>query len=171
MKTKMLLFLTALTCLAVSEARADTVAITFDNPTQTGNPGDTLTFFGTILNSGTSTVFLNSDDLNLAGASFNTTDLFFGNVPISLDSGASSGDIELFDVTLLSSFTDSFGPYGGTYTLFGGVDGNAQDLLTQDNFTVTATAPVATPEPATALLLATGLLGLGCLRYRKIVQG
>jgi len=74
--------------------------VVFDNSNQTGNPGGTLQFFGVISNTGSDTVFLNSDTLTLPGLSFTIADQFLNYVPVSLDGGSSSGDIELFDVTL-----------------------------------------------------------------------
>jgi hypothetical protein len=166
MKVKIFLFLLIAGLLVVPEARASSISITLDVPSQSGVPGTTLQFFGTIVNSGTSTVFLNSNSLNLAGASFFLTDFFFTNVPLFLDPGASSGKIELFDVTLLKPFSDPFGLYGGSYTLLGGVDADAQDILGQVDFEVTATPPVSVPEPATALLLTTGLIAMVVARFR-----
>jgi len=82
MKVKILLFLLIVGLLAVPETRANSISITLDVPNQSGIPGDTLRFFGTIVNSGTSTVFLNGSAINLAGVGFILTDLFFANVPI-----------------------------------------------------------------------------------------
>jgi hypothetical protein len=68
----------------------------------------------------------------------------------------------LFRVSLLNPFTDKFVPYAGTYTLFGGQDGGAQDFLAQADFKVTAT-----PEPSSALLLIGGLALLGFAKRRR----
>src|ERR1017187_8884523 len=105
--------------------------ITLDNPIQTGYPGDTLVFAGVLTDSGQATVFLNGAILNLSGDSFTVDfiDTVFNNVPISLDPGQSTVSIELFDVAVNNLFTDPPGLYGGTYTLFGGIDCGAQDVL------------------------------------------
>ncbi|MBZ5620040.1 MAG: PEP-CTERM sorting domain-containing protein [Acidobacteriia bacterium] len=162
MKTILSLF--ASMVLAAVGASAG-VLVSFDNPSLTGSPGQTLIFTATLFNNGASTVFLNSDSLNLAGNSFTVTDQFFTTVPISLNAGMSVTGIELFDVHLNSPFTDPFGPYLGSYALLGGADGNAQDPLGQASFTVTAAAPATTPEPASAVLFATVV---GALLARRL---
>lgn len=165
---KQVLFVFALFGAAAATARAD-VIFALDNADQFGNPGDTLIFTGILSNTGLSTVFLNSADLNLAGSSFTPDfiDPFFNNVPISLDAGQSSADIELFDVMLNDPFTDPLGKYTGTYTLTGGVDSNAQDVLGSVDFSVTATngtSPV--PEPSSFGLLAAALAGI-VIQHRR----
>ena len=145
------------------------IVITFDAPSQTGHPGDTLNFFGVISNTGSDTVFLNGDPLTLAGLSFAVTDQFFTTVPISLDGNTSSRDIDLFDVTVSNPLLDPPGEYLGSYGLIGGVDGDASDNLASANFDVT-TAPggTAVPEPSTGFLLGVALVSsfivkfLGC---------
>jgi hypothetical protein len=145
----------ALVIAVAFSARAD-IRVIFDAPSQIGAPGDALQFFGNITNTGVDTVFLNGDSLDFSGAaSFNTNDLFFSTVPISLSGGASSGDIELFDISLSNPFTYPLGLYGGSYTLLGGVDGNAQDVLAAEDFSVTAT-----PEPGLYGAVALGMGGL-----------
>jgi hypothetical protein len=153
------LLLVSLSALA---ANADTVTITFDQPDQSAGPGDTLEFFGTITNDTGNTVYLNTDDLNLIDVSLTTNDQFFNTVPISLAAGASSGDIELFDVSVSSPLLDATGTFSGTYTLFGGVDGDASDNLGQASFSVTTT-----PEPSSIFVLL-GLSGAVVLISRKI---
>jgi hypothetical protein len=143
-----------LATLSAVAANADIVTVTFDQPVQTGSPGETLQFFGTITNLSGATVFLNSDDLNVNGLSLTTNDLFLSTVPISLapngQPGDSSGDIELFDVIVSNPLLDAPGTYLGSYDLLGGADGNAADVLTQAGFSVNTV-----PEPS----LGYGLLG------------
>ena len=163
---KTLLCTLILATLATAAAKADPVTISFDQPNQTGGTGQTLQFFGTITNNTGATIFLNSDDFTLAGLSFSITDQFFSTVPVSLAPGASSGDIELFDVTLSDPLLDAFGTYAGDYTLVGGIDGDAQDVLGSTAFSVTST-----PEPSTIGLLFTGLAGLLPIREQAAPPG
>jgi hypothetical protein len=156
---KTLLCTMILATLGTVAAKADTVTITFDQPTQTATAGGTLEFFGTITNDTASTVFLNSDSFTLNGVSFTLDDQFFNTVPVSLASGASSGDIELFDVMASDPLVDAAGFYSGSYTLVGGADGNAQDNLGTGSFTVDVANPV--PEPSSICLLLSG--GLAAL--------
>ncbi len=137
-----------LAALSAFPAAADVVTIVFDQPNQMGLPGQTLEFFGTITNHTGGTVFLNNDDLNLAGLSFSINDQFFNTVPISLAPGQSSGDIELFDVMVANPLLDAPATYLGIYALFGGADGDAQDNLGSASFSVNTT-----PEPAGFFLL------------------
>lgn len=156
----------ALAALSVGVAHAN-IFIILDNPTQTGAPGSTLQFTGITSNTGIDTVYLNGDSLNLAGGGdFSINDSFFVNVPISLVGGSSSGDIGLFDVTVSKPFDDAFTTYSGTYTLLGGVDGNAQDVLGQTDFSVTVTT---TPEPQlrVPVFLLGGLFVIAALRRRS----
>jgi hypothetical protein len=157
---KTLLCTLILATLGTAVAKADDITISFDQPNQTVVAGDTVEFFGTITNDTATTIFLNNDDLNLGGLSLTTTDQFFNTVPLSLapegQAGDSSGDIELFDVTASNPLLDAAGEYSGTYTLFGGADGNAQDNLGTTAFSVTTLAPV--PEPPAIYLLLTGVL-------------
>jgi hypothetical protein len=159
---KTLLCTLVLATLGTAVAKADSITITFDQPNQFAAPGETLQFFGTITNDTNTTIYLNNDDLNPGSFSLATNDQFFSNVPISLapsgQPGDSSGDIELFDITVSNPLLDSGGTYTGTYTLFGGADGGAntaQDNLVAANFSVTPT-----PEPSTIYLLLTGASAL-----------
>jgi len=147
------------TLLLATLSAANTLPITiaFDQPDQTGMPGQTLQFFGTLTNTTAAAVFLNSDDLNPTGLSFTSTDLFFANVPLFLapsgQAGDSSGDIELFDLTLSAPLRDATATYLGSYTLLGGADSNAQDIVGSAGFSVTT----VTPEPSAVYLLITAL--------------
>jgi hypothetical protein len=157
MKTLLSTLMLAALSAAAAAANILPITVAFDQLDQTGMPGQTLQFFGTLTNTTADPVFLNSDDLNPTGLSITSTDLFFANVPLSLapagQAGDSSGDIELFDLTLTASLRDATGTYPGTYTLLGGADGNAQDIVGSAGFSVTT----VTPEPSTIYLLLTVL--------------
>jgi hypothetical protein len=132
---KIQIALIAILALAGSIAKGG-IIISLDAPDQAGALGNTLIFSGTLFNSSPDTIFLNGADLNLAGNSFTPdfSDLFFANVPVSLDPGQATSDIELFEVLLNDPFTDPFASYSGNYALSGGADPNAQDLLTSVDF-------------------------------------
>ena len=149
---KKLLSILFLATLGTAAAKADSLSITFDQPNQDVVAGQTVEFFGTITNTGSDTLFLNSDDLSPLPSSFSVTDQFFSTVPVSLAPGTSAGDIELFDVTVNDPLLDPLGTYTGVYTLVGGTDGNAQDNLATAGFSV---SPV--PEPSTITLVLGGI--------------
>lgn len=160
--------------LAGAGARAD-IVIALDNPNQTGNPGQTLSFFGTISNTSADTnpadaIYLNSDSLNLSLGDATVNDNFFAAYfPISLVGGTSSGDIDLFDIVLAKPETEPFGMYSGTYGLLGGADGGAdtaQNNLAQVNFSVNV-QPAASTLPEPSFLFEVGAaLALLALRRR-----
>jgi hypothetical protein len=161
--------LLTLTILAVAGARAGSISITLDDPDQTGAPGETLNFFGVITNTDTTPgddpIYLNSDSLNFTLPDATVTDNFFANVPIFLAEGASSGDIDLFDITLADPESYPLGVYTGAYGLLGGMDGgdgSASDNLAQASFSVGVV-----PEPRTLALLAIGLVLIGVLHRRR----
>jgi hypothetical protein len=158
---KTLLCALFLVALSTTVAKADSLTVTFDQPNQTAIAGQTLQFFGTITNNTADTIFLNSDSFNLDGLSFTFSDLF-GNTPISLDPGATSSDVELFDVSVSNPIVDAPGVYLGSYTLTGGADSGAQtaqDNLGANPFHVTIPSPTTSqvPEPATIYLVLGGL--------------
>lgn len=159
----------AVAAMSVGAASAGEVNVVFDTPDQTASAGATLQYFGTITNTTDGTIFLNSDDLSMSATAgdFTLTDQFFNTVPISLGAGQSSGDIELFDVTITAPFPDNLGTYYGSYTLLGGVDGNASDVLTTPSVEFSTTV---TPEPVTSVLLLAGLGGIAVWRRRTNSQ-
>lgn len=141
-------------------AHADTLNLSLTTPNQTGSPGDTLVFFGTISNPTATTFFLNGDNLstNPGPPLFNGNgSAFLLDSPPSLGAGGSTGNLDLFSVMIGASAAP------GTYILnsfevLGGSTSSAQDLLATQQFSITvSTAP--TPEPGTLTLLATGASG------------
>ena len=146
--------------------RADTVNIDLTSALLSGPPGTVLTFNGTLSNTSASTVFLNSAGINLSGA-FTPADEdptpFFVNAPISLDAGDSTSAIDLFTIDIPDPFTP--GLYSGTFTILGGADGNAQDILGSADFTVQVTS--AAPEPSMYGLLLASCLALAVVQLAR----
>ena len=147
--------------LSSAAAYADTITLTLNNPTQVTAPiGATLLFNATISAPSTNkaNVFLNGDDFTVSSPlTFDDTD-FFLNFPVLLNPGQSVTDV-------LFTITTPAGPVGlfpGSFTLLGGSEGAAQNILASENFQV-----VATPEPSTFLLIGTGLSGLAAIVRRR----
>lgn len=149
-------------------ARADVLEIVLDEPSQTGSPGDTLQFFGTLTNASADTIFLTGDTLTLPGFPQGSIVDLFGNTPISLSQGANSGDIELFDITIPNGFPGS-GNHGN-YTLLGGAE-SEQNIVGTADFTVNVPGISSVPEPSFRILLALGLALFTTVRWMAARRG
>jgi hypothetical protein len=157
-----------------------TVLLQLAAPNQSAQPGQTLTFAGTITNNYAQIVDLNSININLAGLFTIDSGPFFDiTAPLSVAAApANTGVYTWFTVTVADPYTDPFGLVNGTVTLLGGLQGpngydpSVQDVLATVPFSVNVTAPLPNPsndipEPATASLVLLFLVPTALLRLRK----
>jgi hypothetical protein len=168
MKLKMTLAVVALLTIGLSSAAAyaDSVTFTLTNPNAevAQSTGGSVTYDATVAApaSNGAAVFLNGDAFNVtAPVSLNDND-FFADFPLSLAPGTSfTGD--LFVLTMPAGAP--LGSYLGTFTLLGGADGGASDVLGTVDFNLTST-----PEPSSILLLMTGMAGLGWAGVKRSLR-
>jgi hypothetical protein len=162
LQTGILVFIIA--AASAATARAD-ATLTFTSSTLTIDAGGTVEFDGTLTNTGTGDIYLNSDSFYLPYADLTVDDSpFFADSPSFLSPGDSySGPF--IDIT--ADETISSGSYSGTYTIQGGADGDTFDDIATVDFTVDVGSTSTTPEPSPFLLMATGLAMIAVVRMRR----
>jgi len=163
--------------LAATAARADSLTLNLDQGSQIGQQ-TTFTFSGTIdytssdaANDANAAELLNGATVVFTGpnsGTFDVFDYFYLNAPLSMSEGDTSGDIELFTVTVPDYSATSSNFYAGSFEILGGPnpDGSDQLVLAQRDFNVEVT-----PEPATWQLLGLALVSLFALVYWKSNRG
>ena len=145
-------------------ANADQIMVNLDSTTLSGGPGVELMFTGTLTNTTADTLFINSDSFTFQITGALDDSPFLTNAPISIDAGLTSGDFEMFDINIPVS--EPPGTYIGTFTVLGGSDGSVLSNLGSASFSVN----VATPEPASYLLLGASLAFLLGRRHLRLLS-
>jgi hypothetical protein len=156
-----LLALAALAILPGTTARAAVITINLDPPILLAEPGQTVTFSGTITNTGSVTVDLNGCTAFIAGFTTDNCAVFFDPIlgaPLSLDPGTSA-PFDMFAVTVDVPYLGAYGLQPpGTVTIYGGLEvGGVYD---PEPLNILAEAPFqldVVPEPGTAALFAVAL--------------
>ena len=154
--------------VAQSACKADTIGISLTQSSLPATAGSAVTFSGTLANSTAATVFLNSAGINLSGSfspSDEDTTPFLVNAPFSLGPGGSTSSIGLFTIDVPRSIAS--GLYSGTFTVLGGTDENAQDVVGSADFTVQIGSTSPVPEPGSISFLVIGAICItSCARRR-----
>ena len=154
-----------LLAMVASAARGDGGGVDLTLTSVSGAPGSEVTVYGTITNTGSDDVYLNSENFTLGSSSFSNGDVtdFFLNAPLSLAPDSDSGLIALFTFDVASGTPG--GSYGGNYLDILGGGPTDQNLLASAEYSVTVKNTVA-PEPGTIGLIALGLAGVILRRSR-----
>ena len=153
-------------CLSVMTGTAQAVPITFTlgSSLLTTTAGMTVTFTGTLTETGGSTTFLNGDTFS-STLPVNDTP-FFLNFPLSL-TPLQTFTAAMFTVTVPAA--TAAGVYSGTVGVLGGTLPSSLGLLASQPFAVSVT-PAAVPEPELGLILLLGSGAFGIAR-RRLVRG
>ena len=163
-RVRTVIFALAIAMASVGAARADAI-LTFTPSTLSTAAGGTVEFDGTLTNTGTYDLYLNSDAVSPLSPGLTADDSpFIFDGPTFLSAGDSYTGA-FIDVTA-DAATPS-GSYSGTYTIQGGADGDSFDDIVTENFTLDVGSPV--PEPNPFLLLATGLAFIAVVYKRSVI--
>ena len=155
-------------------SRAESVVITFSNAAQFGQPGETVSFSGSLLNTTSSVVTVNAvrfsnpflpglpPSVGLPAAPVSSIGLpLLASGSIRLEPLQGTGNVVLFSLVLNDTFV---GEFTRTF-LVGTLTPNGIAELGRANFVFTV-APQPIPEPASLTLLLSAGLAAGTLRAR-----
>lgn len=140
-------------------AKADPVTLALPGSVSV-QAGGSISVIGTITNGGSPSFNITSWTITLGNALLTFDDTGFQGSPLVLNAGDSFGPIGFFDIFANSALAP--GTYAGSFTVFDEI----RDLSVTKDFRITVTAATV-PEPASMLLLASGLVGFAALRRKR----
>ena len=167
MKTKKLLFSTfalALLAIAPAVAQADPVTLTLPNSVVV-TAGGSVSVTGTIANAAAPSFNISTWTLNFTSTLLTFDDTGFQGSPLVLGPGASFGPTNFFDV--FADISLAPGNYTGTFTVIDQIRGIN---VTRSFQVIVQGGTQVIPEPASMLLLGSGLGGLYLARKRRKQQ-
>lgn len=165
--------------VSASAMRADTVSITLSEQIS-GNAGQSVTVFATLLNNTSNAVYFSDDNFTINGSGFTASDDLITNGllgigPVSIDPNGTLMGVDLFTVQIAGgvapgTFSNNvFGLSGGTDPIAcsQGITG-CDNALGTLNFSVSVpgSSGGSVPEPSAVVLLGVGAALMGLLKRR-----
>lgn len=158
-------FMLAVVALAPAIVKADPVLFALQDSVMV-SAGGSATLTGSISNGGPPRVWLTSWTFTFSDPLLSANDAALSGLPLFLDSMQSYGPAAFFDVVAAAGLAP--GLYTGSISIFGGDNEGDEDVDYTQQFTINVVGgqnPI--PEPATMLLLGSGLAGAAALRRRR----